>query len=62
MKKLTLNVDTLRVESFQAQEQEEKRGTVGANSHYTVPYHSQCDQTCDDCPTIYSCNMPWLCA
>ncbi len=62
MKKLTLDVDALRVESFLAQEQEGKRGTVGANSYYTILYHSQCAETCDDCPTKYSCNLPWNCA
>lgn len=62
MKKLTLNVDALRVESFQAQGHEGTRGTVDAHSYYTVRYQSQCDHTCDDCPTIYSCNVPFNCA
>lgn len=62
MKKVQLNVETLRVESFEAEARDGGRGTVGAHSVYTVRYHSQCDETCDDCPTVYSCNMPWLCA
>lgn len=62
MKKVQLNVEMLRVESFEADARQGARGTVDGHSHYTIPYQSQCDQTCDDCPTIYSCNKPWQCA
>lgn len=61
MRKIKLNVDALRVESFEAEAREGARGTVGAHmaSH---PYLSNCAQTCDDCPSVYSCNVPFNCA
>lgn len=61
MKKVTLNVDALRVESFEAEAQARERGTVGAHLA-THPYLSDCLNTCDDCPTKYSCNVPFNCA
>ena len=61
MKKVTLNVETLRVESFEAVAREGVRGTVGAHQA-THPYLSNCANTCDDCPTVYSCNYPFNCA
>jgi hypothetical protein len=60
MKKVRLNIETLQVESFEAEAQEMERGTVGANL-LTNPLRSDCLNTCDGCPT-YSCNQPINCA
>ncbi len=62
MKKVRLNLETLRVDSFEAEAGRGGRGTIGGHSYYTILYHSQCAETCDDCPTIYSCNKPVHCA
>lgn len=61
MKKVRLSVETLRVESFEAEARQGQRGTVGAYQQTHV-YLSGCDHTCDDCPSVYSCNVPFNCA
>jgi hypothetical protein len=60
MKKIKLNIDALRVESFDAEAQDGESGTVGAFL-VTNPLRSDCLNTCDGCPS-YSCNQPINCA
>ncbi len=61
MKKVKLVADALRVESFEPMETNAKGGTVFAREA-THPFLSDCAHTCDDCPTVYSCNLPFNCA
>ena len=49
MKKLSLNPEALRVESFATAAEESKRGTVLANG-YTDPGYPSCDPTCGVSP------------
>jgi hypothetical protein len=61
MKKIRLNLDALAVDTFDTAAAKEGKGTVLANSA-THPYLSNCANTCDDCPSVYSCNVPFNCA
>lgn len=56
MKKLTLDVDSLRVDSFQASEPEAARGTVEAHGG-SVEYSCQktCWATCYDTCSTHIC-------
>ncbi|HEX9939226.1 MAG TPA: hypothetical protein VGB15_18935 [Longimicrobium sp.] len=53
MKKIQLDVDSLRVETFEAELARDARGTV-VGWNVTDPRRSDCLDTCDGCPT-YSC-------
>ena len=53
MKKIQLDAESLRVETFEAERARDEKGTVlGWNA--TDPRRSDCLNTCDGCPT-YSC-------
>ncbi|MBV9110418.1 MAG: hypothetical protein JO306_13480 [Gemmatimonadetes bacterium] len=58
MKKIRLNVEKLKVETFQTDEVELQGGTV-RGWMATDPRRSDCLNTCDGCPT-YSCR-PVVC-
>ncbi|HET7462323.1 MAG TPA: hypothetical protein VFJ82_13805 [Longimicrobium sp.] len=53
MKKIQLDVDGLRVETFEPEHSRDARGTV-VGWQVTDPRRSDCLNTCDGCPT-YSC-------
>ncbi|MBW3571054.1 MAG: hypothetical protein KY467_08100 [Gemmatimonadetes bacterium] len=58
MKKLTLNVEALRVESFATDKQSAERGTVVG--HYGTTHTEFGQETCD-LSCMQSCNGGWSC-
>ena len=50
MKKLTLELDSLRVESFETAADARLRGTVRGNDSYTVSPYPSCARTCGASP------------
>lgn len=57
MKKLALNVDELRVDSFDTASIPDVRGTV--NGHYTID--TTCVQTCTTCQNSCRGTCDWSC-
>jgi hypothetical protein len=57
MKKLMLNVDSLHVESFEANDSAPNRGTVLANGtlEYTCTVQKTCAYTCEETCATHIC-------
>ena len=63
-RKLRLDLDTLRVESFVATEEDGGRGTVRGHGSYTVAPYPSCARTCGASPPPPSedfCRMSGSC-
>ncbi|HEY0014752.1 MAG TPA: hypothetical protein VGC13_00475 [Longimicrobium sp.] len=57
MSKIKLQVDALRVESFDTAVASSARGTVRARQSMDTYHHTQCDETCAG----YDCTRATLC-
>lgn len=57
MKKLTLSLDSLRVESYSTEKMPDEHGTVLANSLPTLPFCTRHGCVSSECPTV-PCTKP----